>query len=223
MKKLLVICPSRQRPEKCKEMYDSFMRTSKMADLRICVDYDDPDLAKYVELFVDNLSIAKVDLTVTNFINIVWQEFTGYEYYSVTNDDFIYHTDGWDLKLIGEIVLHGKYGIAYGNDLLQGVTLPTTSIVSAEITKALGWLQMPKLMHLFGDNVWKLIGSAAQCLYYRPDVIIEHKHYFSKKVDKDETFNKTNSREMYDLDSNAFLDWHATQAKDDIEKVKKLF
>lgn len=221
MNKLLTICPSRGRPKMCKQMVESFLATSKTSELIIFLDQDDIQLPLYKEVLsgLCMFTINKRELTYTEMINEAYKFQPPHEFYCVTNDDFFYQTDAWDLKLIETIILSGKHGIAFGNDLLQGVNLPTTSVISREICQALGWLQMPKLHHLFGDNVWAEIGKKCQCLHYRQDVIIEHRHPFTKKFPKDETFLKTNSEEMYRKDEQSFMEWLLNQSKQDIERV----
>jgi len=223
-KHICVICPTRGRPKQCLEMVDSFLATSKMSRLKIYLDMDDPCLYEYLDLVSGKVPcVIDQRKTITQIINEA-QGFAPecFGWFSVTNDDFVYKTDAWDVKLVGEIQLHGGIGIAYGNDLLQGVNMPTTSVVSREIVQALGWLQMPRLTHLFGDNVWKAIGQAAGCLHYRPDVIIEHKHYFGHKAQQDDIYKNTNSRAMYDKDGLAFHFWSTQEGIEDIRKVKNL-
>lgn len=229
MNEVIVICCSRGRPKMLEMMMQSFSKTSKISSLWVLLDGDDPYLEENIQRirWADgqlNYSYGSPNTTtelINNELNFKkWQK--KHKFYCVTNDDFIYHTDGWDVILTDEIKSKGKVGIAYGNDMLQGKNMPTTSVISREIVEALGWLQLPTLKHLYGDNVWKTIGTGANCLYYRPDVIIEHKHYFAKKVAQDETFLKTNSKEMYQRDQLAFVKWMTEQSKADIEKVKML-
>lgn len=222
--KILVICPSRGRPKECLRMIESFNKTSKMSSLSIALDNDDPFLNQYVDLISDKASFT-IDIrkSTTEIINSKWKYAAScYKWLSVSNDDFIYRTDSWDLKLLSTLKLHGGIGIVYGNDLLAGVHIPTTSIVSREIVEALGWLQLPTLTHLFGDNVWHTIGQKSKCLFYRDDVIIEHMHVFGKKMESDVTHKETNSPDMYKKDEAAFLSWLFNESKNDILKVKEV-
>ena len=124
------------------------------------------------------------------------------------------------IKLID--LLDGKPGIAYGNDLMQGHNLPTTSVISREIPELLGWLQMPTLTHLFGDTVWLHLGIGAKCIYYAKDVIIEHCHYFNNKATQDAIYKRTNGKEMYDHDVLAFLRWKHNQLPKEVELLQGL-
>ncbi len=222
--KILVICPSRGRPLQCVQMIDSFLSTQKMSTLKILLDMDDPCIDQYRDLIGKKCSYSiGFRNSITMLINESWQFSADcFKWFSVTNDDFIYKTDGWDLKLIGTLKLHGGIGIVYGNDLLQGANMPTTSIVSREIADALGWLQMPRLTHLCGDNAWKIIGTRAGCLFYRDDVIIEHCHYMARKAKEDDTYKHTNAGAMYDRDLLALHNWITNEGDADCTKIKYL-
>lgn len=216
------MCPSRGRPSQCDTLITSFLKTARHSTLKICLDHCDPTLEQYRTMIAGRVPyVIDFRKTTTKIINEHW-EFSAdcFRWFSVTNDDFVYHTDAWDEKLIGSLKLHGGQGVVFGNDLLQGARLPTCSIVSREIVKALGWLQMPGLTHLFGDNVWQHLGANAGCLLYRSDVIIEHRHWCGKKAEMDDTYKETNGSAMYDKDQLAFIKWLHTSAPDDILKVK---
>jgi hypothetical protein len=220
MNKNLVICCSRSRPSQLNRMLESFYETSVVSDIIILLDEDDPYIDDYKLIIESTPHVISKRETTTSRINKSINY--AYEYHCVTNDDFVYKTQGWDIKLIESIEKSTGIGIAYGNDLLARVTLPTTSIVSTEIIKVLGWLQLPTLKHLFGDNVWKFMGDKLKIIHYRNDIIIEHLHYFSGKCQEDETYKETNSRSMYNDDQHAFETWIINQSKTDISKIERI-
>lgn len=221
-KKILVICPSRSRPLLCQRMIASFKANSSVSDLCIEIDSDDPYLKEYKDILQGTMYSIKDRKTTTQRINSIWGECKNdYKFFCVTNDDFIFRTPEWDKKFLIEFASHNNQGIMFGNDLLAGANMPTCSVISADIVNAVGWLQMPRLTHLFGDNVWQQIGRKANCLYYRDNVIIEHCHVFGNKNTPDATHQYTNSKEMYQKDERAFLDWMSEDSKEDIRKVKE--
>jgi hypothetical protein len=219
MAKLLMICPTRGRPARARQMIESFFATQHDADLVLCIDQDDPLLTQYENIHYTYF-LPQEPRTTTELINIAFKRLPLYRYYGLVNDDFVFHTKSWDRKLIEIIEEYGD-GIAYGNDLLRGGDLPCHFIVTGNIVRALGWLQMPALKHLYGDNVWKTIGEAIGRLYYLPDVIIEHKHWMKDHSLIDETYKRTNSQEMYAQDEKAFKVWLADQSEKDISKVSR--
>ena len=127
--------------------------------------------------------------------------------------------ENWDRILIDKLE-EKKGGIAYGDDGYCGENLPTTSIISGEIIQALGWVHMPTLNYLCNDMVWRDIGHKLNCLYYVPEVKIEHMHPLAGKAEKDDTFRRTNSSESYTRDNKAFRVWKSLQMKNDIKKIK---
>ena len=223
-KKVLVICPTRERPGKLREMIRSFQATAVMSELRILIDNDDPHYTEIINVIIEHNLTSSIRTmperkTTTAMINLAFRSEPGFEFYSVTNDDFIYHTQAWDKILTEEIKRHGAVGISYGDDGLAGVNMPTTSVISGEIVRVLGWLQFSGIKHLYGDNIWRTIGQSAGVLHFRPDVRIEHRHPFSGKVEHDATSRRTNHRDLYAHDHQAFSQWLIGQAKEDIEKV----
>ena len=221
MRKMMIICPSRGRPDRCLEMAKSFRATSSIACLKVLIDFDDPLINEYDKVGQYASIIKDFRKTTTERINDSWKGASEcFKFFGVTNDDFIYRTDRWDEMLLASLDAFGGSGIAYGNDLLQGIRIPTTSLISRDIIEALGWLQMPRLIHLYGDNVWAHIGNRVGCLLYRQDVIIEHRHFHAGKSVEDETYKRTNSSKMYDDDRANFIKWLYNECRDDIEKVK---
>lgn len=194
MNKVLIICPTYNRPKQYTEMAESFYNTQTCSDM--------------ITLTAKG--------SITKLINRV--NYSGYKYIGVTNDDVIYHTEGWDEKLIESIERKGK-GIAFGNDGTNNRDLPAISIMSASIPKMLGWIQYPRLTHLCGDMVYQYIGKKLNCLHYNPYVHIEHRHYLFGKGKK-EDYAKTNSKEMYNKDNATFQKWIRTESDHDIRAVQ---
>lgn len=216
-KKLLVICPSRGRAGRIDQMLKSFRdMSSSDAGLLIIIDADDPQLPEYRKILSNLWTYAECPQrrTTTQIHNWAVNYFNAHKYYSSTNDDFEYKTPKWDQKLIRAIEENGGWGIAYGSDGIQNQNLCTTSVISANIIRTLGWLQMPKLTHLYGDNVWMQIGKAIERLYFVEDVKIQHHHPVDGKTQADSTAAQTNSREMYSKDGRVFETWCQSELPD---------
>lgn len=220
-KRILTICPTRRRPVGAWTMFNSFKKTNKSSEILFLLDKDDPEASNYIQL-LGEVVLWKESRTYTQIINEAFKRHPEEEFYCVTNDDFVFHTEGWDIKLIQEIENKGGTGIAFGNDLVQGPNMPTCSVISGDIPRALGWLQYPKLTHLFGDTILGQLGRQANCLFYRHDVVIEHRHFMTKQVPPDDIYRKTNSQEMYRQDEAAYIKWFKSQMPTDVATVKGL-
>ncbi len=214
----LVICPSRGRIEKCERMIASFKKNRYSAEMIIRVDINDTCFEKYMEFDCPVIGVIPGEQeSITQMINdCVSGNEMDYDFFSVVNDDFIYQTKNWDL-ILG--CATRTNGIAYGNDGIQGERMPTTSVISANLVHAVGWLQMPDLIGLYGDNVWKDIGQALGCLYYVPEVEITHMHPLQYREEKDDTFKNTNSQERYRADYATYLKWKKNDFPALIDKI----
>src|SRR3990167_848327 len=204
MKEVLTICPS-IRPNRLAEMIRSFENTKSVSDL-----------------IIDN-----TPGTTTSVINRIFKQNPDYQWYHIANDDFIYHTSGWDKILQSD-------GIGYANDGFLKEGLCTISLINGYWARALGWLQLPTVDFLYGDNVFMSIGQTLGKCYYHPEVYIQHKHmikevfsdYENMKKDltlEDDVYKKTNSKEQYEKDGQAYALWCAYQANSDINKIRRLY
>jgi hypothetical protein len=217
--RIFTICPSRERPNTAKRMFDSFSATSVQSEIIFYLDTDDPTLKDYQALIPpENIAIQE-RMTTTKIINSAFYNSPNKEFYHITNDDFVYHTPGWDNQLL---ITAGDYGdgIFYGNDTMRNGNLCVAPVISGAIVRALGWLQMPTLTHLFGDDVWMEIGRSLNALYYHENVIIEHRHWNNKKAPIDDGYRRVNSSHMFEIDGYAFKNWKEYLLKWDIERIK---
>ncbi len=207
----------------CKIIRILFRTRSLKTSLAIIVDKDDQSSREYSSIRNVGIHVRPGNANLTKTINkLAISCAENCKYLMLIDDDFVFETNWWDANLIQTISNNGGCGISYGDDLLAGKNMPTTSVISSEIILALGWIKMPTLKHLYGDNVWKFLGEKCGCLYYFPGVVIEHEHYFSKKCHADEICKITNSKAMYEHDESAFLSWIKNNSSEDILKVKKI-
>lgn len=195
--KILTICPSYNRPELCKQMLKSWHETILGDNTMILgLDIGDPSLLGYPK--EANRVMCKNGSTVTEVINSIWAKYPDYDFYHIINDDVIFHTIGYDVKLAN--IINGE-GISYGNDLFQGQSLPTFPFISAGMAKAMGYLQLPSLNRYCGDTIWGDIGRLCGNLHYLGEVKIEHLHKLAGKGTDDVDMR------VYHEDLKTYLQW----------------
>lgn len=210
--KILTICPTFQRPKLCTEMLNSWENTiSENNTMVLGMDISDPTISAYPKNA--NRVTCKANSTVTEVINSIWSQYQEYDYFHIINDDVIFHTKGYDSKMVN-ILEEYDSGIAYGNDLFQGKNLPTFPFISSNLPHALGWLQEPSLNRYCGDTVWNDIGIKCDCLYYMGGIIIEHKHKLAGKGDTDVDMK------VFQEDWHNYVKWNQMAMKTDVERVK---
>lgn len=225
MTRVLVLCPSRGRPDSAKEVVLSFLATIANPDTFLCfvVDSDDPtkdaypsDGAHVTTMTIDPppgcMNAALNAAAATDFAK-------GYDVVGFIGDDHRFRTQGWD-ETFGRFL--GEHpGIAYADDLFQRINLPTMWFVSRPIVDAFG-MGHPEMRHLWIDNYWRELGEAAGCLYYFEHVVIEHLHPAAGKAVWDENYLRVNSNEVADHDRGVYEHWRSTSMAADAERVKAL-
>lgn len=215
-KRVLVIVPTRGRPEKSVEFYEAFAATSRISDLCFGLDDDDVEYPR-----IDGV-IYEVNprMRMNGTLNYLAKKYAdSYEYIAFLGDDHRPRTHGWDYALVQEIQ-NLKHGIAYGNDLYQGANLPTAVLLKSSFIKALGYMAPPELTHLYLDNFWRDMGRSLGTLRYRDDIVIEHMHYTLGKSEADAGYLEVNDHSMFEKDKIAYFEYLDARSASDMEKLR---
>lgn len=217
--KNLLIVPTRSRPHKVKEFYDSFIEhTGNTTQLCFAIDDDDESMINHNFDDYENV-IWEINprLRISGTLNLVANKYIDdYDYVSFMGDDHRIRTTDWDLELTSDPI---KYLIAYGNDLLQGQHLPTSVLMDSNIIKNIGYMCPPTIKHLYLDNFWKVLGQRLGTLKYYDEVIIEHMHYSINKSQADDLYIEVNSHEIANHDKAAYDYYVHNQFNLDLEKL----
>jgi hypothetical protein len=186
------------------------------------VDDDDPCRDSYVDMARSGLFVlvgpraGLVDWTN----RVATYSASDFPYLASLGDDHLPETTGWDVRLMGAIEAIGGTGIAYGDDTIQGSSLPTAVVMSSNIVRVLGYMAPPELQHLYPDNFWRDLGQAAGCLAYCPDVVIRHEHPIAGRVAWDDSYRVSNSGEQYERDRVAYERYKLERFESDVMKVR---
>lgn len=228
MPTIMVVCPTRGRPQKARETYDAFTKTKRdpHTQMRFIIDHDDPDFDAYLSSGVPYATFEHEGGGMGPPMNAAAAEYAKtYDIIGFVGDDHRFRSVGWD-EQIGWMLTdgdgHGGIGIAYGNDLARH-DIPTQVFIRSEIVRALGWFCLPGAKHLYLDNTWADLGNKGECIAYMPNVIIEHAHAFFGKSEMDAGYARVNHPSMYEHDARVYRDWNESgQAAEDIATVRRL-
>ena len=215
----LVILPSRSRPDNVERCINALKENSFISDFCVAIDDDQSDLYPRLDGVIYEVNPR---LRMNGTLNLVANKYADkYKTIYFLGDDHLVKTKDWDKHLAEAINIKG-YGLAYGNDLLQGKNLATAVMMSTNIIQTLGFMAPPKLIHLFMDNFWMTLGLKINSLYYFDDVIIEHLHPFAGKAEMDAGYIDANSQEVGSADQKEFARYLSEEFEDDLKKVMKL-
>ena len=221
--RILVITPSRGRPERLAYMLQETLRTSGPGT-HVAVGYDDDDseLTGYEDLAAA-IRVIWPGRTLwfrgprrsmgawTNWI-AGHPRAARYSYLASFGDDHVPCTDGWDEALTAVIEGTGGTGIAWGDDKHQHENLPTAPVISADIAHVLGWIVLPGVSSKFCDNAWRDLADLAGCRVYVPQVVIEHVHPDAGKAGMDDTYRDGNA--YWAGDEAVYLAWGRSPGDD---------
>lgn len=195
------ILPSRSRPQNLLRFFDAFARTKADTPGLVVLDYDDPLLDGYRAVTLPpgwSLILEPKHETFGALQNSVFDRWPHNEWYGMIADDVVPLSDGWDKKLVETA---GIDGVSYGYDSINQGRSFTHGVLGGDFVRDLGWLILPGLDRLYGDNVIIDLAKEKGVLRYCPDVILEHLHFSNGKAPMDETYRKnnaTNDREIYE-------------------------
>lgn len=220
-----MIVPSRGRAAVARALTLHFRNTCTADTVLIfAVDQDDPTRAEY-ETVGDGTTSAVLftpSRTMVEALNITAVNYASQAFaIGFMGDDHCPRTYGWDSEYLGALRELGT-GIVYGNDLLQGEKLPTQCAMTADIIRALGFMALPSLRHMYVDNFWLDLGREADRLFYLPDVVVEHMHPIAGKADWDEGHRRVNDQQVYDADAAAYAEYRLDRFAADVAKVVAL-
>ena len=177
MAELVMLCPSRGRPENAARLARAVARTARPGFTRLVfvLDHDDPELDAYTAALRDGDPSLLIMVTRPDgprrmgpVLNWAAKQYASvHGYLGFLGDDHLPHTGWWDDQLCAAI--GDKPGVAYGNDLFQQAALPTAVVMSAVIPRILGYMSPPPLEHLWIDDFWRTLGEATR-LEYLPGV-----------------------------------------------------
>jgi hypothetical protein len=234
MADLVVIVPSRGRPEAAAKLAATFRETCTADTVLVfALDSDDPTLAGYcgaVQVAAPTFRVGYFEAgnhSMVEALNNAAAMTCGPDAAEPTSaigflgDDHRPKTSGWDQAYLDALKELGT-GIVYGNDLLQGHRLPTQCAMTSDIVRALGYMAPPELRHMYVDNFWRDLGYAADCLRYLPEVTVEHRHPVAGKAQMDEGYLRVNAPAVYEADERAYAEYTRTRFPGDVSKVQAL-
>lgn len=209
MRDLLLVVPSRGRPQNISRLIDQMITTCRGdTTLLVGTDADDPTWPGYLQAMdrpsspVELLSETHENLRqVVAWINkLAVPRTSEYRFIGHIGDDNVPETDGWDVAMMAE--LESK-PFAFGNDLYPRApgSLSCHVFTRSDVIRRLGYFGPPEIRHMYVDVAWMAWGTRCG-IAYRHDVLIPHKH-FTTGAPMDESYALSQACIPPDLDR-----WH---------------
>jgi hypothetical protein len=214
----MILVPTRERPKNAKRLWDSLVETTWNAEVRFCMDWDDPKHLEYERLLPAEVLLPGPSQRLGPWLNYASTMFRGdYDIIGFLGDDVVSKTYGWDDIVRGRLT---KNAIIYPNDGWQGAGLPTSVFMDSGLIERLGYMVHPSFTHLYIDNHWKELGLALDSLKYLEQIDMEHLHPFAGKAETDRVYEEANHPNMYSKDRFAFEYWKQHVLPEDVARAK---
>lgn len=216
--KLLTGTVSWKRPDLCKKMIKSFLKTRKFADLYVYICNDDTHLEEY-KIMMKEFPEVKFEIGKHLFIaevsNYMSSKFD-YEYYQMVNDDHEFVEGGWDVEMIEGCDEYNGWRIAacyMPNELMKSSTIsgplinaPTAEIFSRKIIKTLGFYNFPTFTQYgcdqyimdLGEDLGGIIPFCGKILHNCCNI---------DRMEKDEVYDFIYSKENMIKGNIAIMQW----------------
>lgn len=220
MPDLLIIVPTRSRPENVPRVVEAWAETDAFDDARLTfvVDADDPKIDAYSSAIQGariqhpgaiGRKTAPSWQPLVPKLNFVAVDYAGHgEHFALgfAGDDHLPRTKGWARRYV-ETLREVRTGIVFCDDGYRQ-DIPTQWAMTADIVRAIGRMVPAPVEHLYCDDAVGALGSAAGVLRYLPDVLIEHMNpYAGGKAPMDAQYARVNGNEQYRRDRAAYRAW----------------
>ncbi len=118
----------------------------------------------------------------------------------LASDDMIPIVDGYDEIIVNAMKEHfpDTDGVLHFNDGKRGADLNTLSILGKAYYNRFGYLYYPGYKSLFCDDEFMAVSRQLNKVVYNPMVIIEHRHFTSKKAIYDDLYKRNQAYQKQD-------------------------
>lgn len=217
MKDLIVVTPSRGRPQNAERLWQAMQDTCRAdTELVIGLDEDEPSSELYPRgpRYVTRDGLQR---KVVEWINaLAMPRLRNCTAIGHFGDDCVPRTDGWDERILEALE---TAPFAFGNDLSierAAGSLCTHLFMRSATCKTLGYFGPPQIQHMWVDLAWMAWGEVAG-MAYLDDVVIEHMHFLERKADLDWSYQL--SRSLVDDDLRHLWGYVRDGLNPDLEKL----
>lgn len=200
------ILPTRLRPHNLARFFKVYAETQATQSGVVYVDDDDRTLDAYRKVALPwnwNMVVSpRIGLGPT--INKAFTDNPDEPFYGCVTDDSVPVTPKWDVLMSEESM---PDGIAYCANVENNPAQFGHFCMGGDLARDLGWLMLPGLIRIYGEDVLLAVGRKRKCLRYMPKCVIDHWHFSNGKAPMDETYQKPEKpqdKRIYEAWKNSF-------------------
>lgn len=199
------ILPSRGRPHNVRRFFDHWELMRSDTEGVLVLDADDAHNYAGIEMPDGWVALVMPRLSMCEKSNRAFWAFPDKEWYGFVDDDAVPLTPHWDRELV---VAAGKDGLAHPWNGIGNSRLASQFVIGGDFARELGWIFLPGLSRIYGDDVITAIADKRGVRTYLGDVKLEQRHFSNGMAEMDETYKKPEAAE----DERVYREWLCTFA-----------
>ena len=163
---------TRNRPRATEELIASMKATGDVPKVAVMVDGPAYTLDWPEHWDIHN---SQGHLEMQRSLNALLKLYPNEPFYGILTDTHRPQTPEWSKRMVeaagsGSIVICNTTKHRFNPR--TGLRRVTTLAFGGDLIRAIGWIWLDRVVHLYGDDAWEDIGYALNCIKYVPEVII---------------------------------------------------
>lgn len=163
---------TRNRPRATEELIAAMRATGEVPQVAVMVDGPFYQIDWPTHWKIHN---SFGHLEMAGALNALLALYPNEPFYGILTDTHRPQTFGWATKL-SEAAGRGSIAICnttkHRMNPRTGLRRVTTMAIGGDLVRAIGWIWLDRVVHLYGDDAWEDIGYALNAVKYLPDVVI---------------------------------------------------
>ena len=213
---------TRNRPKATLALIESMRASGEVPKVAVMVDGPMYDIHWPTHWSIHN---SFGHLEMQRALNALLALYPQEKFYGILTDTHRPQTPGWATKL-SEAAGDGHIAICNTTknrmNPRTGLRRVTTMAIGGDLVRAIGWLWLDKVTHLYGDDAWEDIGYALNVVKYLPDVVILALLKRDGEVPIDANHHRKWRGQSYmATDAAAFEDWRKNEFPALIKRLEK--
>lgn len=206
------LIPTRNRPQAMKEVIAAMQATGDVPECAVMVDGPRYDIEWPAHWHIHE---SGGHLEMQRSLNALFRLHPNEPSYGLLSDQSRPQTPGWSSTLEAAA---GSGAIAMSNSTKErfnprtGLRRITSACFGGDLIRAIGWVWLDRVVHLYGDDAWEDIGYALNIVNYIPEVVILALLKRDGEVPVDANHQRRWHGESYMAsDARAFSNWKAEE------------
>lgn len=216
------LLPTRNRPLACEALISAMEATGEVPKVAVMIDGPHYNI-KWPSHWHVHESHGHMEMQRS--LNLLYKFYPDEKCYGILTDQSRPQTPLWASKLEEACVTRLISMCNTTKNRMNprtGLRRITTACIGGDLARAIGWVWLDRVVHLYGDDAWEDIGYALNVIRYLPEVVILALLKRDGEVQIDANHHRKWKGQSYmATDAQEFASWSANDFPALIERLKE--